>query len=270
MMWPEVHLVRLLVRGVGLGYGMDGAGPPVVLLHAFPLNRVMWGPQVEALRDRFTVITPDLRGFGESDVPAGPLSIDDYAGDVLEVLDSLGYDSVTLGGCSMGGYVAFRIVALAAHRVRALVIAGSRAEPDNEEARQRRQASIAQIDSEGPQRFLGEFIPRLVGPTTRAQRPGVMAAVREITGTPHPRSLTAALAAMAGRPDSRPLLGTITVPTLVVVGEEDGVTPPASSEAMVAGLPRARLEVVPAAGHLSNLEAPEAFNRVVREFLLTL
>lgn len=270
MMWLEVHLMRVLVRGVGLGYGMDGAGPPVVLLHGFPLNRAMWGPQVEPLRDRFTVITPDFRGFGESDTPDRPLSMDDYAGDVLALLDSLGYESVILGGCSMGGYVAFRVVAVAAHRVRALLIADSRAEPDTEEARQRRQASMAQIDAEGPQRFLGEFIPRLAGPTTRAQRPGVMAAVREIIGTPHPRSLTAALAAMAGRPDSRPLLPAITVPTLVVVGEEDDVTPLESSEAMVAGLPRARLEVIPAAGHLSNLEAPEAFNRAVREFLLAL
>lgn len=262
--------MRLVARGVGLGYGTDGTGPPVVLLHAFPLNRAMWGPQVEALRDRFTVITPDLRGFGESDVPDGPLSMDDYAEDVLALLDSLGYRSVILGGCSMGGYVAFRVVALAAGRVRALIIADSRAEPDTDEAREKRQASIAQIEAEGLQRFLDEFTPRLVGPTTRAQRPGILAAVREIIGTPHPRSLTAALAAMAGRPDSRAALGAITVPALVVVGEEDDVTPLASSEAMVAGLPRARLEVISGAGHLSGLEAPEAFNRALREFLLAL
>jgi pimeloyl-ACP methyl ester carboxylesterase len=242
----------------------------VVLLHAFPLNRAMWGPQVEALRDRFTVITPDLRGFGESDVPGGPLSMDDYAGDVLALLDSLGYGSFILGGCSMGGYAAFRVVALAAYRVRALIIADSRAEPDTDEAREKRQASIAQIEAEGPQRFLDELTPRLVGPTTMAGRPSVLAGVREIIGAPHPRTLTAALAAMAGRPDSRPLLGTITVPALVVVGEEDDLTPPASSEAMSAGLPHARLEVISGAGHLSGLEAPEAFNRALQEFLAAL
>ena len=141
---------------------------------------------------------------------------------------------------------------------------------DPDEAREKRRASIAQIEAEGPRRFLEEFAPRLVGPTTRAQRPGVLAAVREIIGAPHPRSLTAALAAMAGRPDSRAMLGAITVPALVVVGEEDDLTPLASSEAMAAGMPRARLEVISGAGHLSGLEAPEAFNRALRDFLLGL
>jgi len=109
----------------------------------------------------------------------------------------------------------------------------------------------------------------LVGPTTKAERPGVAAAVRQIIGTPNPRSLTAALAAMASRPDSRPLLGSIGVPALVVVGEEDTLTPPVSSEAMVQAMPLARLVRIPSAGHLASLEAPEAFNRAAREFLLS-
>ena len=251
-----------------LGYEVDGQGPPVVLLHGFPLNRAMWGPQVAALRDRFTVITPDFRGFGESELPKGPLSVDDYAQDVLALLDALGHQRVMLGGCSMGGYVAFRVVARAAARISALLILDSRAEPDTDEGRQRRHAAIARIEKEGPATFLEEFTMQLVGPTTKAQRPGVVQAVRQIIGSPPPRSLTAALAAIASRPDSRPLLGSISAPTLVVVGEEDTLTPPASAEAMVQGLPHARLVVIPAAGHLSNLEAPEAFNRAAREFLL--
>ena len=261
--------MRVDVAGIRLGYEIDGAGPALVLLHAFPLNRAMWGPQVAALRDRFTVITPDYRGFGESDIPSGPLTMDDYARDVLGVLDALGHDHFILGGCSIGGYVAFRIWAQAAGRVRGLIIADSRAEPDTDEGRQRRTAAIERIEREGPEGFVEEFAVTLVGPTTKAERPGVAAAVRQIIGTPNPRSLTAALAAMASRPDSRPLLGSIGVPALVVVGEEDTLTPPASSEAMAQAMPLARLVRIPSAGHLASLEAPEAFNRAAREFLLS-
>jgi pimeloyl-ACP methyl ester carboxylesterase len=262
--------MRIEVAGVRVEYEADGSGPVVVLLHAFPLNRAMWRPQVTALRDRFTIIAPDLRGFGESEIPSGPLTMDDYAGDVLGVLDALGCKQFVLGGCSMGGYVAFRIWARASDRVRGLIIADSRAEPDTEEGRQRRRAAIERIEREGPEGFVEEFAATLVGPTTRSERPDVLAAVRQIIGTPHPRGLTAALAAMAVRPDSRPLLGSIGIPALVIVGEEDTLTPPASSEAMAQAMPRAHLVRIPEAGHLASLEAPEAFNRAVREFLLAL
>lgn len=256
------------VDGIRLGYDVDGAGPPAVLLHGFPLHRAMWRPQIAALRDRFTVITPDFRGFGESAVPGGPLTVDDYARDVLRLLDALGHERVALGGCSMGGYVAFRVLAQAPARISAVLIADSRAEPDTDEGRQRRYTAIRRIETEGTTGFLEEFAAALVGPTTKARRPGVVEEVRTIIGSPSAQSLTAALAAMAGRPDSRPLLGSIGVPALVAVGEEDTLTPPAAAEVMVQGMPRARLVTIPAAGHLSNLEAPDAFNRAAREFLL--
>lgn len=261
--------MRADVAGVRLGYEVEGEGPPLMLLHAFPLNRAMWRPQVAALRDRFTVVTPDFRGFGESDVPVGPMTVETYALDALALLDVLGYREVLLGGCSIGGYVAFRMVARAPGRVRALVLADSRAEPDTDEGRQRRRDAIARIEREGPAGFLSELTAALIGPTTRTQRPGVLEAVRQIIGAPDPRGLTAALAAMAERPDSRPLLPTIAAPTLVVVGEEDTLTPPAAAEAMAAAIPGARLVTIPTAGHLANLESPEAFNRALREFLVS-
>jgi pimeloyl-ACP methyl ester carboxylesterase len=230
----------------------------------------MWGSQVAALRDRFTVVTPDYRGFGESDPPPGPMTTDDYAADVLALLDALGHRSVVLGGCSIGGYVAFRVLAAAPQRIRGVIVADSRAEPDTDEGRQRRQAAIARIGAEGPAGFIEDFAAGLVGPTTKAQRPGVAATVRSIIGSPSPAGLTAALAALASRPDSRPMLPSITIPALIVVGEEDALTPPASSEAMASAMPRATLVKIPGAGHLANLEAPEAFNRALRTFLLSL
>ncbi len=262
--------VQTEVGGIRLGYEMAGEGPPLVLLHGFPLNSAMWRPQADALRDRFTVISPDFRGFGDSAVPRDPMSMESYARDVLALMDVLGFGRFALGGLSMGGYVAFRVVALAPGRVSALLIADSRAEPDTEEGVARRRAAIARIESEGPAGYLEEFIGSLVGPTTRTQRPGVIAAIREIIGTPPARGLTAALSAMAARPDSRPLLGGITVPTLVLVGEEDALTPPAMAEAMAAALPSARLVRIEGAGHMSNLEAPDEFTRAVHDFLTSL
>jgi pimeloyl-ACP methyl ester carboxylesterase len=260
-------VVQIEIDGFKIGYDLDGSGPPVVLIHGFPLSRTMWRPQVAALRDRFTVITPDLRGFSDSDVPTGAVTMDTYAADVLRLLDALGHQRFFVGGLSMGGYVAFRIVAQAPARVRALIIADSRATPDTDEDRQRRYAAITRIRGEGPEGFLREFIVPLLGASTKAQRPQVAETLRQLTGAPPAPSLIAALAAIAERPDSRPLLPSIAAPALVVVGEEDTVIPRAESEEMVSRLPHARLATIPAAGHLPNLEMPEAFNRVVREFL---
>jgi len=262
--------VHIEVGGIRMGYDMEGGGAPLVLLHGFPLNRAMWRAQVAGLRDRFTVIAPDFRGFGDSQIPRDPVTMNAYAQDVLALMDALGCPRFALGGLSMGGYVAFRVMALAADRVSALLIADSRAEPDTEEGRQRRYAAVARIENEGPAGYLEEFAGMVVGPTTRAQRPEVVQAVREIIGAPPARSLTAALSAMASRPDSRSLLSEVKVPALVVVGEEDTLTPPEAAEAMVAALPNARIVRIPAAGHMSNLEAPETFTRAVREFLAAL
>lgn len=253
---------------VTLAYEKEGQGPPIVLIHGFPLNRTMWRPQIEALRDRFTVVAPDLRGFGEAAGPMNDLTMDTYAGDVLSLLDSLGMDRVALAGFSMGGYVAFRIVAKAAGRIGSLIMACSRAGPDSEEARQGRYKTIERIRTEGPDGFLEEFTSRLVGKTTKAARPAVLDAVRRNVGKPPAASLTAALAAMATRPDSLPLLAKIAAPTLVIVGDEDTVMPPDAGKEIAAGVKAGRLVTIPQAGHVSNLEAPEAFNQALGEFLL--
>jgi len=261
--------VRIAVEGATLGYMIEGQGPPIVLLHGFPLNRAMWGPQVSALRERFTVITPDLVGFGESPPPANPdgMTMDAFAEAVLRVLDALGYDRVILGGFSMGGYVLFRVLARAAARVSALVIADSRAGADSDEARQRRMGAIARIRQEGPEGFVGEFVAGLVGATTKTRSPRFLETVRRLVGTPPVAALVGALTAMAQRPDSRPLLASVTVPTLVLVGEEDTITPPDAAKEMASGIRGARLVTIPAAGHLANLEVPEAFNASLLDFV---
>jgi len=262
-------LLRRVVDGATLGYASEGQGPPIVLLHGFPLNRAMWEPQVSVLRERFTVITPDLVGFGESDPPASPdgMTMDVFAQAVVRLLEILGHDRVILGGSSMGGYVLFRVLALAAARISGLVIADSRAGADSDEARQRRMATIARIRQQGPEGFLGEFAAGLVGTTTKTARPGVADTVRRLVGTPPVPTLVGALTAMATRPDSRPLLASVAVPALVLVGEEDTLTPPDAAREMAAGIRGARLVTIPAAGHLANLEVPEMFNASLLDFV---
>lgn len=260
----------LTANGGRVHYQTWGAGPPVVLLHGFPLSGAMWRPQGEDLGDRWQVVAPDFRGFGASDPPAGAMTLEAYADDVLRVADALGLSRFVLGGLSMGGYVVFRVLVRAAGRVEAVILADTRADPDTEDSRRRRLDGIARIEREGPEGFLADLTATLVGPTTRARRSDVLETVRAMARAAHPRGLTAALAAMAERPDSRPMLSRLAVPVLVLVGEEDTVTPPDVARAMAAAIPGARLVVVPGAGHLASLEQPEAFTGAVREFLTDL
>ncbi|MDR7554817.1 MAG: alpha/beta hydrolase [Armatimonadota bacterium] len=259
--------MHLEVNGQRLWVHTWGTGPPVVLLHGFPLNGAMWRVQGEALADGWQVVAPDFRGFGDSDPPGAPVSLDAYAEDVLRVADALGLSRFVLGGLSMGGYVVFRVLARAADRVAAVILADTRADPDTDEGRQRRFDAIARIEREGPDGFLADFTATLVGATTRAHGSEVLEAVRAMARRAHPRGLTAALAAMAARPDSRPLLARLTVPVLVLVGEEDTLAPPEVARTMAAATPRGQLVVIPAAGHLSNLERPDVFTAAVRTFL---
>lgn len=258
--------MRRTINGVGFGYDLAGSGETVLFLHAFPLNRQMWTAQVRALRGRARTLTVDFRGFGESDVPPGPYTLEMFADDALALARALGVTRAAVVGLSMGGYVAFRLIDRAPEFVRALVLADTRAEPDTPEGRTRRLALAERVEREGMP-AMQEFIQGLVGPATRETRQEVVAEVQRIIAHPDPRAVAHTLRALADRPNSRPLLPTITVPTLVLVGEEDTLTPPDSARVIADGIPRARLVVLPRSGHLSNLEAAHPFNQEMVDFL---
>jgi pimeloyl-ACP methyl ester carboxylesterase len=254
----EVPGARLALELVGPEDGL-----PVLLLHGFPLTRHMWDPQIEALGDRFRLLVPDLRGMGESLDDGFPRTFERYVDDALAVLDAEGIASAVVVGLSMGGYVALRLRERAPDRVRALVLADTRSQPDDDPGRLKRAAGVARLqegDVEGFARgFAGgvlheptdELVERVVGMTV---------------GNP-PAGMAAALVAMATRTDTTPGLGDIDAPTLVIVGEEDRLTPPEVAEALAGAIPGARLERIAGAGHLSNLEVPTAFDRVLGKFL---
>jgi 3-oxoadipate enol-lactonase len=255
-----------VVDSLEIGYDDVGAGTPVLFVHAFPLNRTMWAPQVSALVERCRCVAADLRGFGDSTV-APPYSMEQYADDLAHLLDQLHVEKVVFAGCSMGGYAAFAFWRRHRDRVRALVLADTRASADSDEALARRRHLIDVARTEGATAVANLQIPGLVGKTTREKQPDTYDAVHRMIAQAPVEGIVGALEAMMLRPDSTATLATIDVPVLIVVGEEDTLTPVKDSRAMQERIAGSRLEVIAQAGHLSSMERPAAFNHLVTEFL---
>jgi len=260
-----------VVDSLEIGYDDvgTGTGTPVLFLHAFPLNRTMWAPQLSALVERSRCIAADFRGFGDSSVTP-PYTMEQYADDTARLLDVLRIDRVVLVGCSMGGYASFAFWRRHRHRVRALVLADTRAGADSEEGLGRRRELLKLARGEGATAVANAQIPSLVGRTTREKQPDTYDAVHRMIAQAPLDGIVGAIEAMMTRPDSAATLDTIDVPTLFIVGEEDVPTPVAESRAMHERVPGSRMEVIANAGHLSNLERPAAFNHVLTEFLVAL
>jgi 3-oxoadipate enol-lactonase len=257
------------VRGIELSYTEAGSGDPVVLLiHAFPLTGAMWAPQVGALDSNARFVVPDLKGFGASEAPedASVYTMDAYADELAALLDHLDLAGVVVAGLSMGGYVGFALWRRHRERVRALVLADTRAEADTPEVIERRTGQQQQVRDDGPSALTEGLLGALLAQSTRDKKPDVVERVTKLMDGPA-AGYIGALEAMKRRPDSTDDLAAIDVPTLVVVGEEDALTPPEAARKIHEHVGGSRLVVVPQAGHLSNLEAPDAFNGALAEFL---
>jgi len=243
-----------------------------VLLHAFPIGANLWEPQMRSIPPGWRLITPDLRGFGGSTEldSLGALSIGDFAADVIDLLDELGVERAVIGGASMGGYVALALLQAAPERVEGLILANTRAGADSTEARANRRAMLALVDREGPLGVAREMMPKLLGKTTQATNQTAEATIRRLIKQQSAAGVRSAIHRMMHRPDSTPLLASIAVPTLVITGEEDELIPVSESRAIAAAVPGATLVIIPGAGHLSNMEQPDAFNTALNAFLTKL
>jgi YbgC/YbaW family acyl-CoA thioester hydrolase len=259
---------RLRVDGGELAVEMRGSGPALVFVHGFPLDRSMWRHQVAGF-GRWHRIAPDLRGFGHSAGHGGgpAKGLARHADDLALVLDALNVRRAVLCGLSMGGYVLFEFWRRHADRVRALVLADTKAEADTTEGRRARDELAAVARREGTVAVAERMLPRMLAAATAAAQPELVTAVREMAGRASVEGIVAALEAMRDRADSRELLAGIGVPTLVVGGGEDALTPPDVMQALADGIPGARFVAIPAAGHLAPLEQPLAVNRVLSDFL---
>lgn len=264
---------------VSLYAGVAGrpAGVPLVLLHAFPVTSLMWPAQARSLADVAYVITPDQRGFGRSPMygagedRAAPPSLTQVADDLAALLDRLSLESVVLGGVSMGGYVVMEMLRRHPERIRAIALIDTKMEADSGEARAGRLAMAETVlRQDSSWEVVEKVVPNLLGPTTLRERANVPYRVGFMAGSAAPESVAWAQRAMAARPDSTETLRGADVPALVVVGDEDAISPPPMAEAMAQTLPQADLVVVRGAGHLSPIEAPEAVSGALRAFLARL
>jgi pimeloyl-ACP methyl ester carboxylesterase len=252
--------------GVDIAYDDVGTGLPVVFIHGFPHNRTLWAPQLGGLMARARCIAPDLRGFGESEI-SGPYSMDQYADDVIAVLDTLQIERAVIAGLSMGGYVAFALWRRHRERVRALILADTRPGADTEETKGKRREMMLLARAKGSGAVADAQISGMVGKTTRDRHPDIADAVHRMLTMAPVEGVVGALGAMIERVDSTATLATIDVPTLIIVGAEDVLTPPDEARRMHTGIAGSRLEILEGAGHVSNVERPAAFNHVASEFL---
>jgi pimeloyl-ACP methyl ester carboxylesterase len=255
------------IAGVEIAYEAAGDGPPVLFFHAFPLGLFMWEAQVQALQATHRVVRFDARGLGASPVDDGLLTMERIADDGASLLGHLGVDRAVVAGCSMGGYAAFAMVRRHPGRVRALVLQDTRAGADTEEGRSHRAVLAEKTLKAGATAARDAFLPKLLGATTKAERPEIVARIERAILATAPRGIANALYGLGARADSAPTLAEIRVPTLVVCGEEDVITPVAESEAIHRGIAGSRLAVIPRAGHLANIENPTAYNAALLDFL---
>ena len=253
------------VNGITIGYDDEGTGDDVlVLVHGHPFDRRTWGPQVEHFsRAGWRVIAADLRGYGESTVVPGTTGLDVFASDIAALLDHLGVGRFVLGGLSMGGQIVLECARTFPERLRGLVLADTFAQAETEEGRRNRNDMADRLLREGMSGYASEVQWKMVAP----HNPAVGEFVARLMHAAPPEGAAAALRGRAERPDYTETLGTITVPTLVVVGSDDEYTPVADAEYMSSRVPGAALVVVDGAAHMPNLERPEVFNKAVGELL---
>jgi pimeloyl-ACP methyl ester carboxylesterase len=255
-----------------LAYDDHGPGPVVVLLHGFPLNRSIWEHQAAGVGSRYRLILPDLRGQGGSAAPPGDYTMDGMADDVMELLDALQINEpVVLGGLSMGGYVALSLVERFPERWLGLMLMSTKAEADTPEAKHTREELMRQIEGAGNVKpVVDAMLPRILSESTRAQQPQVVARVRAIMEKTTPRGMIGALRGLTARPDRTGMLRQIAVPTLLLFGADDVITPPDTALRLASAIPNTRSLVIEKAGHLAPLENCDAANGAILRFLAEL
>lgn len=262
-----VHEQRTTVNRRTVRYLESGFGRPLILLHGFPFNADMWRPQLDRPLPGWRLIAPDLRGFGGSSIAGEAVGMDDYATDVLMLMNELSLERAAIGGLSFGGYVAFAMFRRAPERLAKLILVDTRSTVDTEDGVRARLDLLDAVRRNGVGILPDRQIPKLLGATTQRERPEMVAHVQRLIVANTAPGIEAAIVALIRRPDSTGDLGRISVPTLVIVGEEDEITPVEQARAMHLAIAGSSLAILPRAGHLSNLEAADAFSTTISEWI---
>ena len=259
---------RIAIRDIELNFEQRGSGPPLLLVHGFPLDHGMWRNQLDELAGTCRVIAPDLRGFGLSEVTRGTVSMPRFADDLSELLDALDVDEpVTLCGLSMGGYIAWEFWRRHASRLDRLILCDTRAMADTPEAAGSRIETATRVLAEGPGLVAESMIPKLFCERTVRERPEIVQQVKQMMAGTAADGVAAALRGMAERDDFQEQLPDIDLPALVICGRYDAISPVGEMREMAARLPRATFVEIEDAGHMAPLENPLDVNRAIRQFL---
>jgi 3-oxoadipate enol-lactonase len=260
--------MKATINGIKLAYDDNGAGPPIILLHGFPLNRRMWRYQERALvAAGYRLITPDLRGFGESDAPEGPYTMSAFADDAVGLMDHLAIRRAVVGGMSMGGYVLLNLLERYPERVTAACFITTRCGADDEAGKARRLAQAEEVAKTGSFAIVEAFRSVLFATETIRTKPELISEVYSWMEATEPNGLAGALLAMRERKDYSHILGSFRLPALVIGAEQDRAVPLNTINEFVAGLPNGTSCLIPDAGHMVNMEQPETFNSCLLDFL---
>jgi 3-oxoadipate enol-lactonase len=269
--WPPRFTIprmnRLRSGDAEIAYSVLGDGPPLVLLHPFPANHELMIPAAQALASRYKVILPDLRGHGESDAGEGPATMEKHATDLVRVLDDADLGRVVFCGVSIGGYILFEFWRRYRGRVAGLVLCDTRAQADTAEGRAGRLKSADDVMERGTEFFADGMLPKLFGKTMFSARPDLVAQAKRMMLKMSPSDVAQVQRGMAERPDSVATLKTINVPTSVIVGEEDTLTPVSEGELMRKHIASSQLHVVPKAGHYAIWEQSDEVGKLLRQFV---
>ncbi len=261
--------MKIAVNGLTLNYAERGIpnGLPVIFIHGFPFSHEMWEPQMKALPNTIRAISYDVRGHGASDVGDGQYTIEFFVDDLIGLMDHLVIDRAVLCGLSMGGYIALRAVERHPDRVRGLILSDTRSDADGNDGKIRRSDTIRSVRSAGVDAFAEDFLKNVFAPESFATHPDAVALIRRIIRMNSPLGICGTVLALAARTDTTAALASIACPTVLIGGEKDVLTPPAALRQMHEHIKGSTLHIVRNAGHMTNLEQPDAFNEIIIPFL---
>ncbi len=269
-----MHLIKR-INGRDINIRIEGTGEPLLFVHGFPLDRTMWKYQIACFSKTNQVIAPDLPGFGASsggdDCGGAVVTMEEFATDLSSLLDDLSiHEQVHFCGLSMGGYIAWQFFRQHRSQLKSLILCDTKASADSEEAKQARVTTAAKVLEEGSEFLAVAMAEKLFSSKTIDEQPALVEEVQETIRSTSPKSIASALRGMAARPDMTGKLKDIDVPTLVIVGEDDTLTPPEEMQSIAEAIPNSCFVQVPEAGHMSPLERPDEVNRAIRDFLSSL
>ena len=255
------------ISGFTLAYDDMGEGAPIIFLHGFPFNKSMWQPQFDSLKQHFRVIAPDLRSFGNSKDDSSELSMDLFANDLIALMDDLKLDKVTVCGLSMGGYIALNAIQRYPERFDAIILCDTQCNADNEEGKAKRFTSIEDIKSKGITDFTEGFLKNVFHTETVSSKPEIVASVKNMMLSNSEHAFTNGLKALAERNETCSKLDQIDVRTLIICGSDDTLTPVSKAQHLHENIKGSQLSIIQKAGHISNMEQSEDFNKIIIDFL---